>query len=167
MNEHDRQLEQLLESAQESLSPGRDLWPEVQQRINQPARQRRYRPYLAAAAVLLACLVFGWQLSRPTSYSSDPGLVALVESTRQTHIQQIEQLALQIKQVNWQTTPELQAIAAGSEQINLAEEQVYRELLKAPDNTSLWEMWLWLHRQEIELMLDSQQVSGEPQGVQI
>ncbi|MCL2915843.1 hypothetical protein L2725_19035 [Shewanella corallii] len=171
MSDQDKQLEQLLNTAREQIAPERDLWPGIQARIHQEKNQttgkRSYRPALAIAALLLACLMFGWQLTGPMSQSVDPALITLVESTRQQHKDQLSQLQQAFRPVKLQPSQAQQAIEMGAEQLKGAEQQVYQELLKAPDNQSLWEMWLWLHRQEIELQLDSQQVSSQPQGAQI
>lgn len=161
MKNSDELLHDLTQGRQQEVTPERDLWPGIEARI-QPAPGRRISPKwsaTAAAALITIGVALGIMLKARHPPEVNSALVALVETTRAQHEYQLEQLLPLPAKVNFQTQPELAALSTSESQLRQAEQQVYQQLLQSPDNTSLWEMWLWLHRQQIELQLNINQLS--------
>ncbi|KFN50944.1 hypothetical protein [Arenimonas composti] len=62
------------------IEPGRDLWPDIAARLQQPPRRSHWRPMLAAAAVAALAIAIGAQLRTPESpVLPDPAAVAVAE----------------------------------------------------------------------------------------
>ncbi|MGI2259308.1 hypothetical protein [Shewanella sp. GXUN23E] len=167
MTDKDTLLDDLIASAPREITPKRDLWPGIRAQLAPVTTTGFGWKTPVAASLLIAGLLLGWQLSRPQVMTADPALLALVESTRETHQQQMAQIQLQVRPVSWHVSQEQQAIELAMTQLIQAEQQVYQALEQSPQNTALWDMWLWLHQQQIKLLLDNQVVSGQWKGAQI
>lgn len=95
MNEGHEELPDRLRSALEHASqtgsePRRDLWPDIEQRLEPRQRQRRW-PALAAAAAILVALLLGvaWRLGWP---STGPSLSPSTRPLLQTSNEELREL---------------------------------------------------------------------------
>ena len=169
-NKLDPQLVELIEQAPKAIKPQQDLWQGIEKQLdktdfqqldlksNRPQHWRR----LAIACMLLVTTLLAnnmWQSHLRST--TDPGLLLTLADIRKQHLQQVEQLSLQ-QHVNWQSTRLSDPLEKGIEQLRQAAEQIYHALQQSPHDKELWQLWLWTHAKEIELLQQGQSLPTTP-----
>ncbi|WP_394129074.1 hypothetical protein [Shewanella maritima] len=81
--------------------------------------------------------------------NSTASLTAVVIDIAKAHQQQIAQLETSLQQVAWQSDD---ALFQGINELRLAADKTQQALMSQPENQGLWQLWLWLHQREINLL---------------
>ncbi|MCE9680580.1 hypothetical protein LZP69_15605 [Shewanella sp. AS1] len=155
----DNQLDALLAGSSKTMEPARDLWPQIEARLDVPAAKKtaHWRSVAIASLLLLGVFVGKSYLSTPQIESTSPLLMTMA-SIQAQHQQQVAQLQTQARQVNWQTSALGAPLEQGIEQLRAAAKEIYRTLQLNPTDKQLWQLWLWTQEREIELIKQGQRL---------
>ncbi|WP_076414490.1 hypothetical protein [Shewanella sp. UCD-KL12] len=184
MSNQQQKLASLTSDLPKELSPQKDLWDQIEQRLNVPLQEninpkypakRNTSWYLLAASLMLFAVLIGSQLpfeikdSLPlmTNTSKDHSeLIATLENIQLAHEMQVSELKQAASLINWQSSPYSSPVETGIEQLRQAAQQIYQALMQNPTDNQLWQLWLWAQQREIELLRQGQKlpISQHSQG---
>ncbi len=153
------QLDELISNATRELTPQRDLWAQIERRLDAPLPQRRnyWRP-LAIASLIVLSVVGGNQLMQQSEQVSSPQLLLTLAAIKEQHQQQVAQLQSQTILVGWKNSPYGDPVEQGIAQLREAAELIYNNLRLNPTDKQLWQLWLWTQQREIELVKQGQKL---------
>ncbi|MFQ6370910.1 hypothetical protein [Shewanella sp. YIC-542] len=156
-------LDEMLRQLPEELTPQRDLWPGIARRLDasektQPQGIAHWKQFAIACSLLLLGGVGHhlWLQSSPAETPSQMlGMMAQLQAQHQQQVQFLEQHG---HYQQWQHIGLTAPISQGVDELRSASEQIYQALQKAPQDTQLWQLWLWTQQREIELLTQGQQL---------
>ncbi|MCG9697751.1 hypothetical protein [Shewanella sp. Isolate11] len=160
MTTKSEQLDCLIANTTKEITPERDLWQQIERRLDAPlAKKNHYWKPVAIASLLVLSLVVGQKFvtTQPEVVPSNELLLTLA-SIKAQHQQQVELLQTQAVRVNWQSSPYGQPVEQGIEQLRSAAELIYQSLQLNPTDKQLWQLWLWTQQREIDLVKQGQQL---------
>ena len=138
-------LDRLIQDTAKELSPSRDLWPDIEQRLQPTATARQDRFWPMAACLLLGILLGGQFMPfAPRAPQAGPDNPLLIQ-LRQFHLQRVNQLEPRPELMTVSTQADLTVLRAGTEEL-------YQALLQQPDDPALLELLLWAQQREWELL---------------
>ncbi|GAA4897105.1 hypothetical protein [Ferrimonas pelagia] len=141
-------LEQLGQHLPKTLTPQRDLWPGIAQRIAPAAvPTRRPAPWPLAACLLLGFLLGtlfppqSWQTPASPSWDTEQVLAML----ERQHQRRQDQLSHRLPRLHSASHRDIEVLRGGSQELLQA-------IRMQPDNLALLELLLWTQQRELELM---------------
>ena len=159
MNNSNKRLENMISNLPENLTPESDLWGAIEKQLDalETKRINHWRT-LAVASVIALSLLISQQLFYPIHVIPDANqtLLASIDDIQMQHANQIAELQLLGKKVNWQSSPFSSPVETGIKQLREAATLIYQSLKLNPTDQQLWQLWLWTHSREIELMTQAQ-----------
>ncbi|RLV60202.1 hypothetical protein D5018_08015 [Parashewanella curva] len=161
----DKQLDDLINGLPEEMSVSPNVWQKVQGEISHQPKPNssKWVPMTLVASLLLTA-VLSWKLFDHQSLLSVPehntntAMLALIDNVEQNHQQQVSQLQQTIKRVAWQQVPEFSPFKKGLKELRQAMQEVINQLKLQPQDKQLWDLWLWMQQQELNLLGQEQRV---------
>ncbi|TVL17397.1 anti-sigma factor [Shewanella xiamenensis] len=176
-NAREAKLQQLIDDAPKTLTPERDLWQDIEKRMDKPLASQpasRQAPRLqgaqwAIAATIVLAVFFGFYTQAPVKTSlpeqiasqaadDEQVLQALLSQIAQTHQAQVTSLAQTPTVVAWQTSRFSAPLEQGLAELRRAGEQIYQALQANPTDKQLWQLWLWVQQRELDLLQQGQKL---------
>jgi hypothetical protein len=159
MNNHDKRLDNMILDLPKTLAPESDLWEVIERQLDAPeTKPKNHWRTLAVASVIALCLLAGQQVLYPVHYTPDTNqiLLASIEDIQIQHANQVAELQLLAQKTNWQSNPFSSPVETGIKQLREAATLIYQSLKLNPTDQQLWQLWLWTHSREIELLTQAQ-----------
>ena len=152
-------LARLLAQTPKEMTPERDLWQEIDQRLDAPVSttNHHWRPMAIASTLLLVLLVGKLSLWPASVDTENDALVQTLATIQAQHQASVDALSL-TKRVDWRTSPYSQPVKQGIEQLRTAAKEIYEALKLNPTDKQLWQLWLWTQQREIELIKQGQKL---------
>lgn len=152
-------LARLLAQTPREMAPERDLWQEIDQRLDAPVSTTNHywRPMAIASTLLLALLVGKLSLWPASVDTESDALLQTLATIQAQHQASVDALSL-TKHVDWRTSPYSQPVEQGIEQLRTAAKEIYEALKLNPTDKQLWQLWLWTQQREIELIKQGQKL---------
>ncbi|WP_133407897.1 hypothetical protein [Parashewanella tropica] len=160
----DKQLDELIDALPNEMAASPSVWQRVQQEIDaKPIRKApQLLPWALIASVVLTAIL-SWKLFdheslmlKPESKSS--AILALIDNIERSHQQQVSQLQQSMQLVAWRENPEFSPFKKGLGELRQAMIEVIKQLKQQPQDKQLWDLWLWMQQQELNLLGQEQQV---------
>jgi hypothetical protein len=170
----EQRLQALIDKAPRQLTPAQPLWDKIEKRLDvpQPSKNHHWHQWAIACSLLLA-LLFSYRFWLPetkemTELAESPSQ-ALAQDDLQTllsqidaeHKRQVSALEIQAHSVSWKHSQYGTPLEAGLRELREAAQQIYRSLQTNPTDKHLWEIWLWVQKRELELLLQKQKLPQE------
>ncbi|MFT5235584.1 MAG: hypothetical protein ACI8SK_001035 [Shewanella sp.] len=159
MNNHDKRLDNMISNLPKTLTPESDLWGSIERQLDAPeTKPKNHWRTLAVASVIALCLLLGQQVLYPDHVNPDTNqvLLASIEDIQIQHANQVAELQLLAQKTNWQSSPFSSPAETGIKQLREAATLIYQSLKLNPTDQQLWQLWLWTHSREIELLSQAQ-----------
>ena len=159
MNNHAKRLDNMISDLPKTLAPESDLWEAIERQLDAPeAKRTNHWRTLAVASIIALCLLIGQQVLYPEHVTQDTSqvLLASIEDIQIQHANQVTELQLFAQKVNWQSSPLSTPVETGIKQLREAATLILQSLKLNPTDQQLWQLWLWTHSREIELLTQAQ-----------
>lgn len=175
----EQQLEQLIDSAPNAMSPTHDLWQGIEKRMDKPLvsqtrQSQNGRPWaIAASFIMLVALGYSQlpyfnqlttqqtelaQNSAMPEQQGDTALQLLLTQIAASHQAQVDNLEQTTNALAWQTSSFSAPVKQGLAELRRAATQIYQALQANPTDKQLWQLWLWVQQRELDLLQQGQKL---------